>query len=85
MDNSILIFITISLVLVVGYSLFSTKEGYESYPPEALSLAQKNEKNIAELDQNMKSILEMVETVNSIKSQSDTNTETISTLVDQCN
>ena len=93
MDNSILLLITIGLFCIVGYSLFFNKniqnkskctEGYESYPPEALSLAQKNERNIAELNANMKVILEMAETVNSLKEQTDANTDSISTLVEQC-
>ena len=86
MDNSILLLITVGLFCMVGYSLFfnTKKEGYESYPPEALSLAQQNERNIAELNTNMKLILEMAETVNSLKEQTDANTDSISTLVEQC-
>ena len=87
-DDSILLLLLGVLLVIAGYSVWKMwrpREGYEEYDEDqCLVLAQKNEENLTQLEENMQTILSLVETVNSIKAQCDANTESISALVDQC-
>lgn len=87
-DDSILLLLLGVFLVIAGYSVWKMwrpREGYEDYDEDqCLALAQKNEQNLQELEENMKTILDLVETVDSIKAQCDANTDSISQLVDQC-
>jgi len=86
-DTVLMLVIVAVLCFGLGYSFLQMrrKEGYEEYSEEqCLTLAEKNERNIAELEKNFEKIQELIDTVSAIRSQSEANTESIKGLLDNC-
>ena len=64
------------------------QEGIEPYPADVanspLVLAKQNESNLKDLEKRMAELEKLKPQVDGIKSMSDSNTENINTLIDQC-
>ena len=86
MENSVIVILIVVLGAFVLCSLWSAgkgkREGLVSYDETTcLSLAQKNEANIADLDKQVKKLVEMQSLVDSTKIQNDSNTKSIEQIV----
>ena len=86
MENSVIVILIVGLGAFVLCSLWSTGKGKReilvSYDENTcLSLAQKNEQNIADLEGQVKKLMEMQKVVDAIKIQNDSNTQSIEQIV----
>ena len=89
MENSVIVILTVLLGAFVLYSLWSTfsstqkREGLVTYDEKTcLSLAQRNEQNIADLETQVNKLAGMKSLVESIKIQNDANTESLQQIVE---
>jgi hypothetical protein len=84
LDQSVLVFITLVLVAAVGYSVWQSRkrEPFEEYnETSCVALAQTNDANIKELLKKAETIEDLVTQISAIKSQTEANSESISTYV----
>lgn len=84
LDQSVLIAITLVLVAAVGYAIWQSRkrEPFASYDEvSCIALAQKNDANIKELLSAAETIKTLESQIIAIKSQCETNAESISAFV----
>ena len=89
MDNVVIVVLTVALVGLVFVTVWNKKrrEGLEdvSYNEETcLTLAQKNDKGIQDLEEKIKKISKLEDMVSTAKLQCDANTTNILKLIEMC-
>ena len=88
MDNLLVVAITLVLIFVVLYTVWKTyhREGLEdSYNEQTcISLAQKNEQRIKDLQQKIQGAASILTEVDNLKAQCDAITQNISKTIEMC-
>jgi len=80
--------LTILLGALLLYAVWPFREGIEEYPDDVANspnvLAKRNEANLLDLEKRMDLLNTLKDQVASIKTMSDSNTENINSLIEQC-